>query len=98
MPPGGRRKSDSLWPSALSDLGDTKRKPVLVLAATRGDDLILYQISSQATADEYSINLERLDFTSFGLNQSSRIRPNRLLTADRGIVLLCRTSRHGETR
>lgn len=58
-----------------------------MLAALRGDDVILCQITSQANSDAYSVPLESADFTSGGLNQSSRIRPNRLFTADEGIVV-----------
>ena len=57
------------------------------MAALRGDDVILCQITSQARADEYSVPLDGVDFVSGGLNQSSRIRPNRLFTADAGIVV-----------
>jgi mRNA interferase MazF len=58
----------------------------LVLAVPRGDDVILCQITSQAKSDGYSVHLDQPDFTSGGLTQSSRIRPNRLFTADAGIV------------
>jgi len=71
----------------FSDLSQTKRRPALVLAALQGDDLILCQITSQAREDGYSVRLEGSDFVNGGLNQSSRIRPNRLFTADSGIVL-----------
>jgi mRNA interferase MazF len=57
-----------------------------VIAALRGDDLILCQITSQARNDEYSVTLENADFVTGSLNQSSRIRPNRLFTADAGII------------
>jgi mRNA interferase MazF len=59
----------------------------LVLAALRGDDIILCQITSQARSDGYAVALENADFTSGGLHQSGRIRPNRLFTADEGIVV-----------
>jgi mRNA interferase MazF len=58
-----------------------------VIATLKGDDVILCQITSQARADEYSIRLDDVDFISGGLNQSSRIRPNRLFTADSGIIV-----------
>lgn len=57
-----------------------------MLAEVKGDDVILCQITSQSKSDPYSIPLEGADFTSRGLNQSSRIRPSRLFTADEGIV------------
>jgi mRNA interferase MazF len=71
----------------FSDLSQTKRRPALILAAFQGDDLILCQITSQARDDAYSVRLEASDFVTGGLNQSSRIRPNRLFTADSNIVI-----------
>jgi mRNA interferase MazF len=59
----------------------------LVLAALQGDDVILCQITTQARLDACSVALETSDFVSGGLNQSSRIRPNRPFTADEGIVI-----------
>ncbi len=59
----------------------------MVVAALSGDDVILCQITGQAKSDAYSVALENTDFVSGGLNQSSRIRPNRLFTADTGIVV-----------
>jgi mRNA interferase MazF len=58
----------------------------LVLTALKSDDVVLCQITSQSKSDTYSVPLESADFTSGGLNQSSKIRPNRLFTADEGIV------------
>ena len=71
----------------FSDLSQTKRRPALVVAALRGDVLILCQITSQARDDVYSVQLDDSDFAAGGLNRSSRIRPNRLFTADSGIVV-----------
>ena len=58
----------------------------MVIAALKGDDVILCQITSRNSADEYAISLDSTDFVSGGLNQSSRVRPNRLFTADAGIL------------
>ena len=71
----------------FSDLSQTKRRPALVLAALQGNDLILCQITSQAREDRYSVRLDAADFVSGGISQSSRIRPNRLFTADSAIVV-----------
>lgn len=57
-----------------------------MVAAPLGDDVILCQITSQARTDAYSVALEQSDFASGVLNQSSRIRPNRLFTADEAII------------
>jgi mRNA interferase MazF len=59
----------------------------LVLAPLQGNDVILCQITSQARSDAYSVALGSPDFTAGGLNQNSRIRPNRLFTADESILL-----------
>jgi mRNA interferase MazF len=60
-----------------------------VIAALQGDEMILCQITSQARAGQYSIPLDNVDFASGGPNQSSRIRPNRMFTADHGIIVYC---------
>ena len=54
-----------------------------------GDDVILCQITSQARSDFIlqSVPLEQSDFSSGGLSQSSRVRPNRLFTADEAIIV-----------
>ena len=74
-------------PFPFSDLSQTKRRPALVLATLRGDDLILCQITSRSVSDGYAIVIETTDFSSGSLNQSSNIRPNRLFTADRQLIL-----------
>jgi len=74
-------------PFPFSDLRQARRRPALVLAKLDGDDLVLCQITSQTAKDRYSIGLEAGDFSRGGLSQSSSIRPNRLFTADRAIIL-----------
>ena len=74
-------------PFPFSDLSQAKRRPALVVAELEGDDLLLCQITSQRIRDNYAILLEDSDFESGGLRQKSNIRPNRLFTADRHIVL-----------
>jgi len=59
----------------------------LVIATPQGDDVILCQITSQDRSDSYSVSLDQSDFSSGGLNQSSRVRPNRLFTADEAIII-----------
>lgn len=74
-------------PFPFSDLTQAKRRPALVIANLAGDDLILCQITSQNITDRYAISLQSSDFSEGGLNQTSNIRPNRLFTAERGIIL-----------
>jgi mRNA interferase MazF len=74
-------------PFPYSDLTGSKRRPALVLAALKGDDVILCQITSRARMDSYAISLESTDFVNGGLTVSSVIRPNKIFTADSNIIL-----------
>lgn len=76
-----------MMPFPFSDLSQAKRRPALVLAHLDGDDLILCQITSQAANDRYSVPLDERDFSAGRLAHASNIRPNRLFTADRAIIL-----------
>jgi mRNA interferase MazF len=58
-----------------------------VLAALKGDDLILCQITSQLRSDGYSVPLADSNSVTGGLQQSSRIRPERLFTAESSIII-----------
>ncbi|RMH88091.1 MAG: type II toxin-antitoxin system PemK/MazF family toxin [Calditrichaeota bacterium] len=66
---------------------ETTRRPALVLCTLKGDDLILCQITSQKVSDSYSIVLVNQDFATGSLKRSSYIRPNRIFTADKSIIL-----------
>lgn len=74
-------------PFPFSDLSQSKRRPALVAANLEGDDIILCQITSGARIDRYSIALCQDDFRQGDLRFTSIIRPNRLFTADKGIIL-----------
>ena len=74
-------------PFPFSNLADSKRRPALVLSQLDGGDLILCQITSQQTRDRYAISLLDADFASGALKQPSNIRPNRVFTADRSLIL-----------
>jgi mRNA interferase MazF len=71
----------------FSDLSGAKRRPALVLVTLDGDDIILCQITSRVHMDRYAVALDESDFASGALRQSSRIRPNRLFTAEEAILL-----------
>ncbi len=74
-------------PFPFSDLSDAKRRPALVLASLRGEDIILCQITSQNIRDQYAIHLDTSDFETGSLRKISNIRPNRIFTADRKIII-----------
>jgi len=74
-------------PFPFSDPSAAKRRPALVVATLQGSDVILCQITSQATRDSNAISLDASDFSEGSLRVASHIRPNRLFTADSRLVL-----------
>jgi len=74
-------------PFPFSDLTHAKRRPALVVAEFDGDDLLLCQITSQRIRDSYAVAIDEGDFEVGSLRQRSHVRPNRLFTADRQIIL-----------
>ena len=58
----------------------------MVLKNLDDNDLILCQITGKLKDDNYSINLEDKDFIKGKLNIFSKIRPNKLFTADKSII------------
>lgn len=69
------------------DLSASKKRPALVLADLRGEDIILCQVTSQFIKDDYAIRLNNSDFIKGSLNKPSNIRPNRLFTGEKSIIL-----------
>lgn len=74
-------------PFPFSDLSGAKKRPALVLASLKGDDIILCQITSQNVKDSYALTLDNSGFNSGSLNKPSNIRPNRLFTAEKSIII-----------
>ena len=74
-------------PFPQTNLQQGKRRPALVAVDLRGDDLILCQITSQVHRDSHSISLDHDDFQSGQLNVRSYVRPNRLFTVERSVIL-----------
>ena len=71
----------------FSDLTESKRRPALIIAELDSDDVILCQITSQTVKDKYAVILIDDNFENGELKQSSNIRPNRIFTADKNIIL-----------
>ncbi len=74
-------------PFPFSDLSQSKRRPALVIAEAGGDELLLCQITSQAIRDRHAVALDAADFQSGSLSKRSNVRPNRVFTAHRGLIL-----------
>src|SRR5437868_2465885 len=70
-----------------SDLSGIKRRPLLIVAAPPGLDLITCLITSQARADGYDVALTRNDFAVGNLNIDSNARPCHLFALDPMIVV-----------
>jgi mRNA interferase MazF len=74
-------------PFPFSDLSNSKKRPAFVVQNLDGDDIILCQITSKNIKDRNAILLLESDFTTGSLNQISNVRPNRLFTADKEIII-----------
>jgi mRNA interferase MazF len=74
-------------PFPFSDLSGSKRRPALVLANLPGDDIILCQITSQLSKDKFSIFLPVSKIIKGNLPSDSFIRPSRIFTADKHIII-----------
>lgn len=74
-------------PFPQTDLKPGKLRPALALVDLPGDDLILCQITSQARSDGFSISLGTSDLARGSLPVASYIRPNRLFTVDKSVIV-----------
>lgn len=74
-------------PFPFSDLTQVKKRPALVLAAPSRSDILLCQITSKDIGDEFAVEINDADFATGKLSQSCRVRPNKIFTADKGIIL-----------
>ena len=70
----------------FSDFTRTKRRPALVLADLTGNDIILCQITSTASKDDYAIQIKNEDYVEGKLRIQSLIRPNKIFTADKSLI------------
>ncbi len=73
-------------PFPFSDLSNAKKRPALVLADLKSNDIILCQITSQKVKDDYALPLDNSGFSKGALHKPSNIRTNRLFTAEKSII------------
>jgi len=76
-----------ITPFPFTDLSGNKRRPALVLTDLRGEDMILCQITSQPTEDIFALPIKLEDFVLGSLPKGSFIRPSRIFTAEKTIIL-----------
>jgi mRNA interferase MazF len=74
-------------PFPFTDLSGNKKRPAFVVTDLDGDDIIVCQITSKSKSDPFSLPLNVHDFVSGGLPVDSFIRPNKIFTADKNIIL-----------
>ncbi len=74
-------------PFPFSDLRSTIKRPALVIANLKGDDIILCQITSKKHPDPYQVPLNKEDFSYGNLNLNSFIKPSILFTLRSSIIL-----------
>ncbi len=74
-------------PFPFSDLTSLIKRPALVIAKLKGNDLILCQITSKEhLSDPYQISLNSTDLTKGNLNIDSFIKPSILFTLRKSII------------
>lgn len=73
-------------PFPFSDLSTTKVRPALIISVPKVDEIIVCQITSQATRPDYAVPLVYGDFISGGLNHDSFVRPNKIFLADISLI------------
>lgn len=71
----------------FSDLSQTKLRPAVVLAAAGRGDWILCQVTSKAYGDNRAIKLEDAAFATGSLRVTSYVRPGKLFTANRDLIV-----------
>jgi len=74
-------------PFPFTDLSGSKKRPAFVVADLIGDDIIVCQITSKSKSDLLALPLGTHDFISGSLPVDSFIRPNKIFTADKNIIL-----------
>jgi mRNA interferase MazF len=73
-------------PFPFSDLSANKRRPALVLADLPGEDILLCQITSQSDK-KFALPVSTKDFIAGSLPVDSFIRPTRIFTADKQLII-----------
>ncbi len=74
-------------PFPFSDLTSSVKRPALVIAALKGEDVILCQITSKERKDPYQISLDKKDFLQGTLKVNCFIKPSILFTLRDSIIL-----------
>ena len=71
----------------FSDLSQTKLRPALVVAKSGHEDWILCQITSNVYSDPMALEITNQDFINGSLRNTSYVRPGKIFTANRSLIL-----------
>lgn len=74
-------------PFPFTDMSASKKRPAVILSDIKGSDFIMLQITSKNVKDSYAIPLSESDFLSGSLQKDSNIRPNKIFTLDKNLIL-----------
>ncbi|MEK6917983.1 MAG: type II toxin-antitoxin system PemK/MazF family toxin [Nanoarchaeota archaeon] len=74
-------------PFPFSDLTTSIRRPALIVANLKGDDVMLCQITTKKRQDPYVIDLSKEDFKSGSIKIASFIKPSKIFTLRKKIIL-----------
>ena len=69
-------------PFPYTDFSGAKKRPAVVIANIKGQNIILAQITTNQRNDEDLISLRKKDFSSGSLNSDSFIMASLIFTAD----------------
>jgi len=69
-------------PFPYTDFSSVKKRPAIVIATLKGNNIILAQITTNQRNDEDLISLTRKDFASGFLSSDSFIIPSLIFTTD----------------
>ena len=75
-----------ITPFPFSDLTSSVKRPALVVASLKGDEIILCQITTKDRPDPYKTGLRTDDFESGDLRINSFIMSSRLFTLKNSII------------
>jgi len=75
-----------VMPFSYTDLSIVKKRPALVIASLKGENVILAQITKIERTDEDIISLKKSDFSSGMLRKDSFIIPSIIFTAESGSI------------
>jgi mRNA interferase MazF len=70
----------------FSDIDESKKRPALVAANTKDENIVLCQITSQEREDPDAISIKQKDFQQGNLNRDSFVRPTILFTVHKSRI------------